>query len=86
MKKLTLLVTILWSISSALAAEDPTLPAPSEERDKALIQGAFDGDLAKVQALLKKGVLATMRKSRGEKIMAACGQLKASAGGVENAR
>jgi 23S rRNA (adenine2503-C2)-methyltransferase len=38
------------------------------------------------EALIENGILATMRKSRGEKILAACGQLKASASGVKNGR
>lgn len=80
MKKLTILITLLWTASFAFAAQDPAAPSPSEvtavpseERDKALIQSAFDGDLAKVQALLKKGasVDATAPKNRTALIWAA---------------
>ena len=46
------------------------LRAPTEERSRAF-----------QEELLKRGVLATMRRSRGEEIMAACGQLRASADG-----
>jgi 23S rRNA (adenine2503-C2)-methyltransferase len=36
------------------------------------------------EMLLKRGVVATLRKSRGEEILAACGQLKASMDGMNN--
>jgi len=46
------------------------LKAPSEEKAKAFQESLFD-----------HGVLATMRKSRGQEIGAACGQLKAGSAG-----
>ncbi len=44
MKILTILITLLWTITTALAAEDLVSPSQSDERDKALIQSAFDKD------------------------------------------
>jgi len=52
-------------------ANSSSLKAPTEERARAF-----------QEALLDKGVLATMRTSRGEEIMAACGQLKRSENGI----
>lgn len=49
------------------------LKAPSEERTRNF-----------QEALLKRGVMTTLRKSRGEQIMAACGQLKATADRMNN--
>jgi 23S rRNA (adenine2503-C2)-methyltransferase len=49
------------------------LKAPPEERTRAF-----------QETLLNRGVMATLRKSRGDQIMAACGQLKASADGMKN--
>jgi 23S rRNA (adenine2503-C2)-methyltransferase len=46
------------------------LKAPSEEKSRAFQESLFD-----------HGVLATMRKSRGQEIGAACGQLKAGSAG-----
>lgn len=73
MKNFTILITLLWTISNAVAAEEPISPQPSDERDKALIQGAFDGDLSMVQGLVKKGasIDATGPKKRTAMIWAA---------------
>ena len=73
MKILTILITLLCTVSTAVATQDPVSPVQSDERDKALIQSAFDGELAKVQALLKKGasVEATAPKNRTALIWAA---------------
>jgi 23S rRNA (adenine2503-C2)-methyltransferase len=49
------------------------LKAPPEDRTRAF-----------QETLLSKGVMATLRKSRGEEIMAACGQLKASTNGLND--
>ena len=66
MKILTILITLLFTVSISAAADDPIAPVQSDERDKALVQSAFDGELAKVQGLVKKGasVDATGPKSR----------------------
>ena len=66
MKILTILITLLCTIGTTIAAEEPISPGPSDERDKALIQSSFDGDLAKVQGLVKKGasIEATGAKNR----------------------
>ncbi len=73
MKILTILVTLLFVVGITVAAEDPITPIQSDERDKALIQSAFDGDLAKAQGLVKKGatVEATGPKKRTSMIWAA---------------
>ena len=66
MKTLTVFFAVIFTFGAAFAAQDPGSPPPNEERDKALLQSAFDGDLASVQALLKKGasVEATAPKKR----------------------
>ena len=66
MKILTSLVTLLFIVGISTAAEEPILPAQSDERDKQLIQSAFDGDLERVQVLVAKGatVDSTGPKSR----------------------
>ena len=51
-KLVTIAVSLLWSISAPLAAQDPEPLTPYE---KALIESAFDGQLADVQVLVKKG-------------------------------
>lgn len=52
MKIVALAIVLFWTISFALAAE---LPGSLTPRDKALIEGAFRGELADVQALVEKG-------------------------------
>lgn len=73
MKILTSLVTLLFVVGISAAAEDPIAPVQSDERDKALIQAAFDGELAKAQGLVKKGasIEATGPKKRTSMIWAA---------------
>lgn len=73
MKRLTALIIVLATSGTALAAQDPASPVLNEERNQALVQSAFDGDLARVQALLKKGasVDATAPKNRTALIWAA---------------
>src|SRR5210317_806696 len=55
MKNITILMILICTTGIALAVQDPITPRQSDERDKALIQSAFDGDLAEVQVLVKKG-------------------------------
>ena len=66
MKIIPLIISLLLTAAIANAADDPIAPVQSDERDKALIQSAFEGELAKVQGLVKKGasVEATDLKSR----------------------
>ncbi|MGI9234147.1 MAG: ankyrin repeat domain-containing protein [Woeseiaceae bacterium] len=73
MIKTSILITLLWTASTALGAENPIAPQPNEQRDKALIQSAFDGELANVQGLVKKGASleATGPKNRTAMIWAA---------------
>lgn len=67
------LVALIWSTHAALAAQVPASPQQSDARDKALIQSAFDGDLARVQGLVAKGasVEATGPKNRTALLWAA---------------
>ena len=69
MKSFTIVVTLLWAFSATVVAQEASLGP----RDKALIQGAFDGELAKVQAVLAKGASleATGPKGRTAVIWAA---------------
>ena len=73
MKISTILITLLFTISTAFATEDLVSPSQSDERDKALIQSAYDGELAKVQGLVKKGatIEATGPKNRTALLWAA---------------
>lgn len=52
MKIFVTLVTLLWSISAPFTAQ---AQQPLNPTEKALIQSAYDGKLAEVQGLLKKG-------------------------------
>lgn len=66
MKIIPLIISLLLTVAIAHATDDPIVPVQSDDRDKALIQSAFDGELVKVQGLVKKGasVEATDPKSR----------------------
>ena len=72
MKNFTILITLLWTINIALAAQAqaPDSLGPTE---KALIDSAFNGQLADVQASVKKGasIEATDSKNRTALIWAA---------------
>jgi len=73
MKILSIFIILLWATSAAVAAQAPGTPVHSHQRDHELLQSAFDGDLAKVQGLVKKGVSieATGPKNRTSMIWAA---------------
>lgn len=59
----------------ACNANSSTFRAPSEKRTRTF-----------QEMLLKRGIMTTLRKSRGDQIMAACGQLKASTARMDNGR
>ena len=62
MKNLTILITLLWTVSTPVAAQAPNYLEP---RDKALIQNAFDGELAEVRGLVAKGASIEATDSKG---------------------
>ncbi len=46
-------------------ASDPTNPEPSAEHDRALVQAAFDGELATVKAAMQKGASVEAKAPKG---------------------
>ena len=88
MKILLTFVTLLWAFGAPLFAQTPDVieppepaqtpeptetPKPLSQRDNALIQSAYDGDLAMVEILVAKGTAVNLQgpKKRTPTILAA---------------